>query len=256
MKYNIILSGIITTTLLIVSGCSSNTSFTTKNYNLQGYENDSIVLITPTSKVWGFSSLYSSWWLTSEEYKEQLSQSWKNDCAVINGSYFDYTSWGSFQPAGTLLLYNGIKNIDIISSTIIPSQDPNLWVHVHYNTTNNILSFSDDKAPIRGIWFFAGPMIIENNVINPKLSEDISHRNKPYERTFMIQLPDQKTVIWVSTKKTTLSELAEKLNNIYKDQIISVVNLDGGPSTTLNHNDISFDKNNKLPLWFSICSKE
>jgi hypothetical protein len=92
-------------------------------------------------------------------------------------------------------MYNGLKNIDVIPSSVIPSQDQNLGVHAHYNTTNNLLSFSDDKAPVRGIGFFAGPMIVENSVINPKLSENISHRNKPYERTFMIQLADHKTVI-------------------------------------------------------------
>ena len=257
MKYNIILSGIIATTLLIVSGCSSNTSLSTKNYTLQWYENDTIVLITPTSKVWGFTAFYSSGWLTSDEYKKQLSLSWKNDCTIINGSYFATTSWWWFQPAGTLLMYNGLKNIDVIPSSVIPSQDQNLGVHVHYNTTNNLLSFSDDKAPVRWIGFFAGPMIVENSVINPKLSENISHRNKPYERTFMIQLADHKTVIWISKEKITLSDLGAKLNTIYTGQIISVINIDGGPSTTLQSDVLSFNTTDqKLPLRFSICSKE
>jgi len=241
--------------MLLLTWC--NTSVVTKNYTLQWYEDDSIILITPTSKVWWFNALYSSGWLTSDEVKQQLSLSWKNDCTIINGSYFATTSGGSFQPAGTILMYNGLKNIEVIQSSIIPSQDHNLGVHIYYNTTNNLLSFSDDKAPVRGIGFFAGPMIIEDNTINPKLSEDISHRNKPYERTFMIQLPDHKTVLWISTKKITLSDLGAHLNTIYKDQIISVVNLDGGPSTTLQSDSLSFNnKDKKLPLWFSICSKE
>jgi hypothetical protein len=73
----------------------------------------------------------------------------------------------------------------------------------------------------------------------------------------MIQLADHKTVIWISKEKITLSDLGAKLNSIYTGQMISVVNLDGGPSTTLQSNALSFNTTDqKLPLRFSICSKE
>lgn len=156
----------------------------------------------------------------------QLEKEGKKNCTIINGTYYA-TTGKTFQPAGTLILYNGIDHTDVIPSTIDPAKDPNLHIHAHYGITNNQLSFDDTKAPVRGIGFFAGPMILINNEINPELIDGTGHRNGDYERTFMIQLADHKTVLGISKKKTSLTELAQTLQNIYTGQFVSVLNLDG-----------------------------
>lgn len=242
--------------IILLAGCSSNTSLITKNYTLQWYNNNNIILITPTAKVGGFNAFYASGGITSTEYKNQLTNSGNTNCTVINGTYFGTTTGNQFEPAGEFVFYNGINTQETINSTINPTDDINLGVHVTYKNTNNESSFNEETRPVRWVWFWAGPMIIEDGEVNRKLTEDTSHRNTPYSRTFMIQLADHTTVLWISKAKTKLSDLGAQLNTIFKGQIISVVNLDGGPSTALENDKISVNTQKKLPLWFSICEKK
>lgn len=241
--------------IIFFSGCSfkSDTILKNNTYTVQWYYGDTIILITPTTKVWGFTSFFSTNGITAAEYNQQLIQEWKNNCTLINGTYFGLLS-GWFQPAWTITLYLGLHNKQIIPSTIDPSLDQNLKTLVQYNSINNTVVFDKDNNIIRWIQFYAWPMIITNNTINPNLSTNTSHRNGKYPRTFLVQDYHNKTILGITTKKVSLTELGEKLKELFPSEKTSVINLDGWPSTTLYNEYMSFNiTDEKLPLWFSIC---
>ena len=255
MNYKVLMIGLLIITIPLLSWCSwkSNTVVENDTYTLQWYDGDSIILITPVWKIWGFTPFFSASGVNATEYHEQLLQEWKNNCTLINGTYFGTTS-GWFQPAGDITLSQGLDKQETIISTIDPSLDQNLKTLVQYSSVNNTVLFDQEGNIIRGIQFYAGPMIMTNNEINSQLSSDISHRSDNYPRTFLVQRSNHKTIIGITTTKLSLIALGQKLKELFPSEHISVINLDGWPSTTLYNNDVSFNiTDEKLPLWFSIC---
>jgi hypothetical protein len=70
-------------------------------------------------------------------------------------------------------------------------------------------------------------MIIENGSINNQIYQRKSHRTSKHYRTFLIQTKEKKAIFGITTQKITLSDLGQKIQEIYNNQSISVVNLDG-----------------------------
>jgi exopolysaccharide biosynthesis protein len=77
-------------------------------------------------------------------------------------------------------------------------------------------------------------MIIQDGTLNDQIYQKKSHRTTSHYRTFLIQTQDKKAVFGITTQKFSLADLGQKLQQIYSNQTISVVNLDGGSSTSLS----------------------
>ena len=129
---------------------------------------------------------------TSAKYLTTLKES----CVAMNGFYFGKGSEGEkFQPAGPFTRYRGLnKSTTTFPSDTHPEDDVNLQHQIFYNSLNNHVSFNTSITLAKGISFFAGPMIINNGIINPDITQRISHRSSKHYRTFLIQDNKNKAV--------------------------------------------------------------
>ena len=228
--------------------------YTTKNYTLRWYDKNAIILIAPRR---GLSSVFATGGVTASWYARSLSRTGQTDCFAFNGFYFGYGGTGAkFQPAGnaTISLW-WQSGTTVYSSTTDPDLDVNLGVDVSYNAINNSLSFTASKTIRRGVRFFAWPMIVSGGILNPILVESISHRSSRHYRTFMIRRANGKAIFGITTKKMTLSDLGSRLQAILSTESISVVNLDGGSSTSFWHGSYAFNPNKSIPSFFGMCER-
>lgn len=194
---------------------------------------------------------------TASGYAASLVKPDSRDCLTMNGIYFGYGGTGGrFQPAGRLVIYQGLKEWPIIiPSTVDPDLDPNLAVRVGYNAVSNTVSLSKYKKIIRGTRFYSWPMIVSGGVVNPLLTQPISHRARRHYRTFLIQRANEKAVFGITTQRMTLTDLGTRLTNLFAPETISVVNLDGGSSTSLRHSSYTFNAVKTLPSFFGMCGR-
>lgn len=222
----------------------------TKTYTLNSYYDDSIVLLTP--RKWGLKTAFFTQWISANAILKTQDSS----CVAINGFYFGRGIDGNpLQPAGPVTFYKGLRNKpEILPSTTNPADDVNLWINIFYSSTNNTISLNKPISISYGASFFAGPMIIDEGEINTNLNNKISHRSTQHYRTFIIKNTKNKAIFWISKTKISLYELWQKLANIYGKENISVVNLDGGSSTSIGMSEYNFNATKTLPSWFSTCN--
>lgn len=221
----------------------------TKGFSMYSYYDDSIVLLTPRKR--GLDASFLINWSSANSLIAQPNTS----CAAVNGFYFGKWLEGErFQPAGYVTFYQWLnKQTAYIPSTTNPDDDVNLGVQVFYNTINNNISLNSPFKISHGVSFFAGPMIIDRGEINPNLTKKISHRSTAHYRTFLIQDKNNKAIFGISKTKISLPELATKLSQIVKWNSFSVVNLDGGSSTSIAVSGYNFNSAKNLPSRFTTC---
>lgn len=221
----------------------------TKQHSITSYNYGSWEIILFQPRKWGLWAEHTTKW-TSAQYLWNL----KTSCVAINGFYFWYgNNEEKFQPAGPLTIYKNLKSQTTIPSDTNPMDDVNLWINIFYNSLNNNVSLWSTIKIAKGISFFAGPMIISDGTINPELTKRISHRSTKHYRTFLIQDKNNKAIRWITTEKVSLTELGNALQSILKSNIKSVVNLDGGSSTSFASQKFSYNQSKSLPSFFHSC---
>ncbi|MFS8130832.1 MAG: phosphodiester glycosidase family protein [Candidatus Dojkabacteria bacterium] len=174
-----------------------------------------------------------------------------NDQVVVNGGYFTETK------AYIGLLWNGTEKLGSLS---VGNQQA---THVaHFNKTTKELNFisslefedSDYIPDANNIYFQAGPLIVNNNEIQTPLIDRSLNGNQSAVRTFVGFTESGKIFTGVTTQVYDLRSLASQLvsKDFFDGEKISVLNLDGGSSTSLYSNEnpaISFRYFKQLPYF-------
>lgn len=159
---------------------------TVTDYHLYSANSGTIVLLEPQGR-----GLYTEY----QPKGTKASRIHTGNCVVINGFYFGKGQGEDlFQPAGPIVRYRSLRSIEVIASTTNPHLDANLQHTVFYSMTNNNISFDKSLRLASGVAFFAGPLLISDGTINPKLTSRISHWNAKHYRTFIIQRANKQAV--------------------------------------------------------------
>ncbi len=171
---------------------------------------------------------------------------------VINGSYFWVTDSWVYYPAG--LWRSGI---DELSPAIF--DDPNLThvVRISRSESQNVTIFPN-KDLLYMKWgsgddaFQAGPLVLSGGVM-----QDFGqswHARDSHERTLIGKTQSGRVYFFVSRKQISLSQVGEiiSMNPLFQSDPITVLNLDGWPSTGYYDSALGFHEDKKLPIFFRI----
>lgn len=195
----------------------------------------------------GFEILFDSW---ATQPVRDYYESWS---IVINWSYFWYTPMGIWYPAW-LWIENGIEKSPMNMS------DPNLSHIVFLSmgalmvTPNEVWVQSLDGC-YKTIWcraFQAGPLVLSGNILQP--FHDSWHANGLHERTLLGKTQSGKVYFFLFEKPVTLSEVGDVVvqDSRFQNDPITLLNLDGWPSTAYYDWENGFRENEKLPIIFRI----
>jgi len=195
----------------------------------------------------GFDILFDSW--ATREIRDYY-ESWNT---VINGSYFWYTHMGMYYPAG-LWIENGIEKSPMNMS------DPNLSHIVFLSlgalmiAPNEVWVHSLDGC-YHTIWcraFQAGPLVLSGNILQS--FPDSWHASGPHERTLIGKTESGKVYFIIFRKPRSLTEVADIIvqDDRFTTDPITLLNLDGWPSTAYYDGKNGFRENEKLPIIFRI----
>jgi exopolysaccharide biosynthesis protein len=150
---------------------------------------------------------------------------------VINGGYFKQ----DFSYAGLLLLNGEIK----MNNAPFDKQVTHVVVLDHLKSQLSFINAKDfDQDAYQDSSFSAfqtGPLIIENNEIKTELIDNSANGLGKYTRSLLGITKSNKTFFVVTKKSYKLDDLAAKLINLdlFNEEVISVINLDGGASTSM-----------------------
>jgi hypothetical protein len=171
---------------------------------------------------------------------------------VINWSYFGVTDSGVYYPAG--LWRSGI---DETSPAIF--EDPNIThiVRISHSEPQRVTIFPNKDLLFMKWWseddaFQAGPLVLSGGII-----QDFGkswHANESHERTLIGVTQSGKVYFFVSRKQLSLTEVGEQIrldSRFWKDPI-TVLNLDGWPSTAYYDGIHGFREDKKLPIFIRI----
>jgi hypothetical protein len=163
---------------------------------------------------------------------------------VINGSYFWRTESGDFMPAGTL----GSGGISVFHSTLC--DDVNLCSSYNLKTLD-----IQQKVTSWFVWAnhrSSWPWLTREGIINPDLSESRSHWQRKTTRTAMASPMGGSPGAYFIFSNTgyTLWNFAQKLTEILPGA--SVINLDGGSSTSFASKNLKFGATKRLPEFFLL----
>lgn len=195
----------------------------------------------------GFEILFDSW------ANQSLYTAYETWSIVINGTYFWYTPMGIYYPAW-LWIENGIEKSPMNMS------DPNLSHIVFLSlgalmiTPNEVWVKSLDGC-YKTIWcraFQAGPLVLSGNILQS--FPESWHANGPHERTLIWKTESGKTYFFVFRKPRSLTEVADIIiqDDRFTSDPITLLNLDGWPSTAYYDGKNWFRENEKLPIIFRI----
>ena len=171
---------------------------------------------------------------------------------VINGSYFWVTDSGVYYPAG--LWRSGI---DELSPAIF--DDPNITHVVRISLTEpQIVTIFPNKELLYMKWgsgddaFQAGPLVLSGNTLQDFWQS--WHARESHERTLIGKTKTGKVYFFVSRKQISLTRAGEIIasNPIFQIDPITVLNLDGWPSTAYFEGTLSFREDKNLPIFFRI----
>lgn len=172
---------------------------------------------------------------------------------VLNGSYFWVTDSWVYYPAGLWIEEGrGISWLQL--------HDPNLSHGVFFSgnqmeiVSNNqtkswiasCLAMTDCKA------FQAGPLVLSGGIIQDFW--DSWHARESHERTLIGKTQSGKVYFFVSPQKKSLTQAGQKVlsDPRFQHDPITVLNLDGWPSTAYFDGVRGFHENKKLPIFFRI----
>ena len=172
---------------------------------------------------------------------------------LMNGSFFD----------GKRLDARHAGWLKILNEEIAPlKQDPQLTHVVRYSRGKGKMKFIEiDKfIPVTDndtIEFQAGPVLISESTITENFIRSSINGMREHIRTLIGYSNDRMTHFIIVRQKMTLLATAEKLLqfSIFKDKSLSVINLDGEPSTALWSKifpEINYGINERLPLLFAL----
>lgn len=201
----------------------------------------------------GFEIFYDS------QASKSVKEYYTSGSMVINGSYFWKTASGLYYPAWLwedtkhacchLFLDDGT---DI--STQPNSEDPNLSYIVWISDTQNIKIFPRERFK-ENAWpykysFQAWPLVLSGNVL-----QDFSrswHANEPHERTLIGKTQSGKIFFFTFTRPIELAEVWKVIYSSFRDDPITLLNLDGWPSTAYYDGTYGFNEHAKLPIIIRI----
>lgn len=180
---------------------------------------------------------------------------------VVNGSYFGWTRAGEYYPAWAWII-NGqymtpppIWKLSIRSPFVPVYDDPNITHFVGFSGSQMQIFANRDfqKNPrLYDFAFQAWPLVLSGGVI-----EDFWrswHAREKHERTLLGKTQSGKIFFFVSTLPRTLDEVGSLIfdDERFSHDPITVLNLDGGPSTAFFDGKIWFHSNKRLPIVFCI----
>ncbi len=171
---------------------------------------------------------------------------------VLNGSYFGWTKPGEYYPAWVWIENKKIKYPQMNS-------DPNITHMLFYMNYGNRVSMikNSDTAqmipiclqnPAGCIAFQAWPLVLSGSILQ-KFWESW-HANSKHERTLIGKTQSGKIYFFVSTLPRSLWEIWEKIleDERFNRDSITVLNLDGWPSTAYFDGKNGFHLDKKLPI--------
>ena len=206
-----------------------------------------------------FDISYDSWAVkTIKEYYASWS-------VVINGSYFGVTDWGVYYPAGLwesestvcCTMYLSRPNgwwIPIDTST--NGSDPNLTFVVGISANGEVKIFP--REALKGnVWpyknaFQAWPLVLSGGILQDFWRS--WHAQEKHERTLMGKTFSGKILFFIFTDKVTLGEVGEIISKDprFTRDPVTLLNLDGWPSTAYYDGVRGFREDVRLPIIFKI----
>jgi len=171
--------------------------------------------------------------------------------AVINGSYFE-----SDHSHSGLLIQNKIT-----VSNLAPLDRQITGIVVLNNDSDQIQFLTLDEfsklnsGNINGTVFQTGPYLVKDNVINTEAIENSINGKRKYMRTVIGITSSGKNFYAISKEPISLTKLAEGLlaRPELKSETVSIMNLDGGLSTSVDtsglENDFRTEK--ELPIFLA-----
>lgn len=198
-------------------------------------------------------------------YNEKASKSvreyYESGTIVLNGSYFWVSSWWLYYPAGywehpswnccTLYLSDGTS-----VSTTTNLDDPNLSHIVSLSESGSIEIFSPSSMKqhtwFYTYWFQTWPLVLSGNIIQS--FSDSWHARGPHERTLLGKTQSGKVYFFIFEKPVSLTEVADIIvqDDRFTIDPITLLNLDGWPSTAYYDGENWFRENAQLPIIFRI----
>ncbi len=180
----------------------------------------------------------------------------QNGWVVLNGSYFWLLKSGVIYPAGLW-----IEN----KATLFPLDisDPNLGYVVSYTSYKNTLEIrknSESKDQIDSCIFTssecfafqAWPLVLSGNILQDFWES--WHAYGKYERTLIWKTKSGKIFFFVFPKKISLTDVAQDIlwNVLFQKDPLTLLNLDGWPSTSYMDARSYVHPDEKLPIFISI----
>ncbi len=194
----------------------------------------------------GFEMFYDSWAThTARDY-------YISGTTMINGSYFGLIDSWVYYPAG--LWRSGIVEL---SPAIY--DDPNIThvVRISHTEPQSVRIFPN-KHLLYMKWgsgddaFQAGPLVLSGGIIQDFW--DSWHAREAHERTLIGKTESGKIYFFLSRKQLSLTEIGEqiRIDPRFQHDPITVLNLDGWPSTAYFDGVRGFREDKKLPIFFRI----
>lgn len=187
---------------------------------------------------------------------KSIQEYYQTGSIVINGSYFGGTKPGTYYPAGLWIENKKIKHPQM-------NNDPNIThtiFYMNYGNSVSIIKNSDTiemipiclQNPAGCFAFQSWPLVLSGNILQNFW--DSWHANSKHERTLIGKTQNGKIYFFVSTFPRSLQEIWEKIltEDRFIQDPITVLNLDGGPSTAYYDGERWFRSNKKLPIVFRI----
>lgn len=160
---------------------------------------------------------------------------------IINAGYF-WRDANGFFPAGHFSL----------DATVVDQshcdRDPNLCGYIFTDNLTIAEDLTFTKEPTIAAW----PIMMLDGIVNKEIQQPRSHRQRKTYRTILIQTA-QWPFFMVTKKQYTLDRLLAYTVKTF-GRSISVINLDGGSSTSLRTDNSAFQINSarRLPTFFIL----
>lgn len=200
----------------------------------------------------GFEVLYDS--RASREIHEYYTE----NTIVINGSYFWKTQSGVYYPAWYWESPSHtccVMDIwwDTRISTVPNFSDANLS-HLVWVNWKNIKIFPREEFK-ENAWpydfaFQAWPLVLSGNIVQDFWNS--WHAHEKHERTLIGKTRQGKIYFFIFPEKVSLNEVGEKIRITFENDPITLLNLDGWPSTAYFDGTRWFREDARLPIIIRI----
>lgn len=238
---NIFLKSILIFLLIVLSACTWNTI---SNHATPVWPSYYVV-----EAKHGFEIVYDP------QATHSVKEYYESGTFILNGSYFWTTASGWYYPAG--LWRHPTKScctFSLDTGSPIPSglnlDDPNLAYVVWVSIDNSVTiipreSFQESTGSYR-YTFQAGPLVLSGNML--QAFPHSWHANESHERTLMGKTDSGRIYFFVFTEPKTLSEVGKSIQTEFSHDPITLINLDGWPSTAYYDGTYGFRENENLPI--------